>query len=110
MPGPPTHLPPFGVAYAQHITLGGSPVAFTYPTASASASASVGVADTVTWIAVPPESHPHDQEHRQPLEAVEVFSMTGTIALLVGYKAAQGLRHSFIKLRCDGPPEQENDP
>ena len=108
MAGAPNQLPPFGTPSAPHITLnavGGSDVSVQAPSArvfarasapyvAATPSAGVGVANTVYWTTVAPE--PHDQAHSQPLEAVEAFTMTGTIAVYAPYAAAVRLRRSFI--------------
>jgi hypothetical protein len=58
----------------------------------ATPSGVVGMPDTVSVVSVAPQVHPHDQEHRQPLETVEIFSLSSVV---VGYAALRLIRQSL---------------
>lgn len=44
----------------------------------------MGIGHTAQWISVDPD-HPHDQPHRQPLEAVDGLMMGPLALLILGY-------------------------
>ena len=63
-------------------------------------TAVIGIADYVQSSLLP-EVHAHDQQRREPLATVEVFTMTGTLA---GYAVAVQLRRrSFGRAHLRGP-------
>ncbi len=55
---------------------------------TASVTGVFGVQDSVTFIAIP-ETHPHDQQRRQPLEAIETLSTAPFLIGLGGYMLAR---------------------
>lgn len=75
---------------------------------STAASATVGMPETVTFIAIP-ESHPHDQQRRQPLESIETLSTAPLLLGLGGYMAVSKAHRAIRKL-LGSEPVRRDDP